>query len=175
MSHPPRAYRFLSTKRRVREDRRFVVGRGRYVADIRAEGVLHVALVPSDYPAARILAIDSAPSLAMPWVHYVLTGDELAAATEPLMSGLDIPGVRRYPLAVGQARYTGEWVAAVVAETRALAEDAAETVQIAWERLPHITSAEESLDPASPPVHPDHGSNILLDKTFVWGDVERHF
>jgi 2-furoyl-CoA dehydrogenase large subunit len=175
MSHPPGAHRFLSTRRRVREDRRFVVGRGRYVADIKAEGTLHVALVPSDYPAARILAIDAAEALAMPGVHYILTGEELAAATEPLMSGLDIPGVRRYPLAVGQARYAGEWVAAVVAETRALAEDAAEKVQIAWDRLPHITSAEQALDPASPPVHPDHGSNILLDKTFVWGDVERHF
>ncbi len=62
--------------------------------------------------------------LALPGVHYVLTGDELAAATDPLMNGLDTPKVRRYPLAVEQARYVGEWVAAVVAETRALAEDA---------------------------------------------------
>ena len=70
----------------------------------------------------------AAAALAMPGVHYVLTGEELAAATDPLMNGLDTPWCKRHPLAVGQARYAGEWVAAVVAESRALAEDAAERV-----------------------------------------------
>src|SRR5215831_17096792 len=82
----------------------------------------------ADHPAARILAIDKAEALAMPGVHYVLDGRELAAATQPLLAGLDTPKVPRRPLAVDVARYAGEWVAAVVAETRALAEDAAELV-----------------------------------------------
>jgi CO/xanthine dehydrogenase Mo-binding subunit len=175
MSRGPGSFRYVSTRRRVREDRRFVVGRGRYVADIKAEGTLHVALVPSQHAAARIVGIDAAEALAMPRVHCVLTGAELAAAVDPLMNGLDTPHVRRYPLAVGQVRYDGEWVAAVVAETRALAEDAAEKVRIAYESLPFVISAEEALDPESPRVHPEHGSNVLLDKTFIWGDVERHF
>ena len=122
MSADPSAFHFVSTNRRVREDRRFVAGHGNYVADIVPEGTLHVALLPSQYPSARILEIDSSAALAMPGVHYVLTGEELATAIDPLMNGLDTPNARRYPLAVGQTRYAGEWVVAVVAETRAQAD-----------------------------------------------------
>jgi CO/xanthine dehydrogenase Mo-binding subunit len=167
--------KFVSSGRRVREDRRMVAGHGRYVADIDVDGALHVALVPSQHPAARIVAIDAASALKMPGVHYVLTGEELANAVDPLMNGLDTPHVRRFPLAVGQVRYAGEWVAAVVADQRALAEDAAERVRIGYEPLPYVIDAEQALDHSSPPVHPAHGSNLLLDKTFVWGEVDRHF
>jgi 2-furoyl-CoA dehydrogenase large subunit len=167
--------KFVSSNRRVREDRRLVAGHGRYVADIAVDGALHVATVASQHPAARIVAIDGAAALNMPGVHYLLTGEELAKAVEPLMNGLDTPNVRRFPLAVGQVRYAGEWVAAVVAESRAQAEDAAEKVRVAYEPLPYVIDAEQALDPSSPPVHPAHGSNLLLDRTFVWGDVDRHF
>jgi 2-furoyl-CoA dehydrogenase large subunit len=171
----PSAFKFVATPRRVREDRRFVAGCGRFVADIRLPGMLHVALVPSQHAAARIVAIDRSSALAMPGVHAVITGVELAGAVDPLMNGLDTPGVRRFPLAVGQARYNGEWVAAVAADTRALAEDAAERVIIDYEPLPFVLDAEEALNPTSTPVHPEHGSNVLLDRTFVWGEVEEHF
>jgi 2-furoyl-CoA dehydrogenase large subunit len=168
-------FRYVSTTRRVREDRRFVVGRGTYVADVPAREMLHVALVPSPHPAAKIIAIDSAEALALPGVHYVLTGEELSGAVDPLMNGLDTPHVRRFPLAVGQTRYAGEWVAAVVAETRAVAEDAVELVQVEYDPLPHVINPERAYEPQSPPVHPGHGSNVLLDRTFVWGEVDRHF
>ena len=115
----------------MREDRRFVVGKGRFVADIDLPNTKHVALVTCPYPAARIVTIDKSAALAMPGVHYVLDGDELAGATLPLMTGLETPNVPRRPLAFEVARYAGEWVAAVVADTRALAEDAAEKVKVA--------------------------------------------
>lgn len=175
MSVDPSTFRFVSSNRRVREDRRFVAGHGRYVADISVEGMLHVALLPSQHPAARILSIDSTEALKMPGVHYVLTGEELAGATDQLMNGLDTPNVRRFPLAVGQTRYAGEWVAALVADTRAQAEDAIEKIRVAYEPLPYVINAEEALKPESAPVHPDHGSNVLLDRTFVWGEVDKHF
>ena len=127
------------------------------------------------YPAARIVAIDKSAALALPGVHYVLDGRELAAATQPLMAGLDTLHVQRRPLAVDVARYTGEWVAAVVADSRAGAEDAAELVRVDYERLPFVLDGEEAYSPNSPPVHADHGSNVLLDKNFVWGEVERDF
>ena len=116
-------FRFVATDRRVSEDRRFVVGKGRFAADIVPQGLKHVALVSSPHPAARIVSIDKSAALAMPGVHCVLDGYELAAATEPLAAGLDTPNVPRRPLAVDVARYAGEWVAAVVADSRALAED----------------------------------------------------
>ncbi|MDB5565247.1 MAG: aldehyde oxidase, partial [Tardiphaga sp.] len=175
MSADPSTFRFVSTNRRVREDRRFVAGQGRFVADVQLEGLLHVAILPSQHPAARIISIDASAALAMPGVHYVLTGDELAAATDPLMNGLDTPMVQRHPLAVGFTRYAGEWVAAVVADTRALAEDATEKLRVVYEPLPFVIKPEEALKPESAPVHPKHGSNVLLDRTFVWGEVDKHF
>jgi 2-furoyl-CoA dehydrogenase large subunit len=175
MNADPKTFRFVSTNRRVREDRRFVAGQGHFVADVALEDMLHVAVLPSPHPAARIVSIDASAALAMPGVHYVLTGDELAAATDPLMNGLDTPLIKRHPLAVEQVRYAGEWVVAVVADSRALAEDAAEKVDVGYELLPFVISAEDALKPDSPPVHPAHGSNVLLDRTFVWGEVEKHF
>ncbi len=175
MSAIEKQFRYVSSDRRVREDRRFVVGKGRFAADIVLPGMRHVALVTCPHPAARILAIDKSEVLAMPGVHCVLDGRELAAATEPLPAGLDTPRVPRRPLAVDVARYSGEWVAAVVADTRALAEDAAELVRVDYERLPFVLDGEAAFAPGSPAVHADHGSNVLLDRTFVWGEVEQDF
>jgi len=170
-----RINRFVGTDRRVREDRRFVAGKGNFVADIDLPGMRHVALVACPHAAARIRGIDKRAALKMPGVHYVLDGAELAQATVPLLAGLDTPNVLRRALAHEIARYSGEWVAAVVADTRALAEDAAEAVEVDYEPLPFVTDSEEALKKDAPLVHPAHGSNVLLDKTFVWGDVEKDF
>src|ERR1700716_4498582 len=97
MSADPLGFRFVSTNRRVREDRRFVAGHGHFVADVALEGMLHVAVLPSQHPAARIVSIDGSAALAMPGVHYVLTGDELATATAPLMNGRETHKARRRP------------------------------------------------------------------------------
>jgi len=171
----PGKFRFVSSDRRVREDRRFVVGKGNFAADIVPQGVKHVALVTCPYPAARIVSIDKSAALAMPGVLYALDGAELAGATNVLAAGMDTPNVPRRPLAVDVARYAGEWVAAVVADTRALAEDAAELVAVEYEPLPFILDGEEAYKPGSVLVHPAHGSNVLLDRTFVWGEVEKDF
>ena len=107
MTADPSTFRFVSTNRRVREDRRFVAGHGHFVADVALEGMLHVAVLPSQHPAARIVSIDASAALAMPGVHYVLTGDELAAATDPLMNGLDTPKVRSSSTLEPCAGWTG--------------------------------------------------------------------
>ena len=165
-------FKYIGQKRRVKEDRRFITGRGRFAADLRLPGTLHVAMVSSPYACAEILGIDASAALAMPGVRYVLTGEELFEHINPLLSGLDLPNVKRVPLARGRARYAGEWVAAVVAESRALAEDAAELVEIDYEMLDHVIDPEEAIKPDAPVVHPEHGSNVLIDKTWVWGDVD---
>ncbi len=170
----PGKFRFISSDRRVREDRRFVVGKGNFAADIVPQGVKHVALVTCPHPAAKIVSIDKSAALAMPGVHYVLDGAELAGATNVLATGLDTPNVPRRPLAVDVARYAGEWVVAVVADSRALAEDAAELVAIEYEPLPFVLDGEEAYK-GGVLVHPAHGSNVLLDRTFVWGEVEKDF
>jgi CO/xanthine dehydrogenase Mo-binding subunit len=159
----------------VREDRRFVAGQGRYVADITPPGTQHVTLVTSPYAHARIRAINAKAALELDGVATVLTGSDLAAHTAPLRQYLDIPNVRWYPLAVDESRYAGEWVAAVVASSRAIAEDAADLVEIDYDPLPVILDPERALEAGSPLVHEAHGSNILTHREFTWGDVDGDF
>ena len=168
-------YKFLSTPRRPVEDRRFVAGRGKFIADLDRPNMLHVAPLASHYAAAAINGIDASAALAMPGVVDVITGAELAAAVQPLMNGLNTPNVRRFPLAVDRVRYAGEWVCAVVAESRALAEDALEKIIVDATPQPFILDAETALLDTSAPVHPEHGSNLLLDRKFVWGPVDDDF
>src|SRR5262249_10794723 len=112
---------------------------------------------------------------AMPGVHYVLDGSELAGATLPLRPGPAPPSVPRRRRAVDPPRYSGKGLPAVVADTRALAEDAVEKIDIRYEPLPFVLDAEQAIKPGAVLVHAAHGSNVLLDRTFVWGQVENDF
>src|SRR5882724_12286570 len=131
----PYGFRYIGARRRTKEDPRFVTGRGRYAADIALPGLKHVALVASPHPSARIVSISTDAARAMPGVHYVLTGEELCAATDSLATGVDATKLTRWALARERVRYAGEWVAAVVADSRALAEDAAALVEVEYEPL----------------------------------------
>jgi 2-furoyl-CoA dehydrogenase large subunit len=168
-------FRYIGAKRRAKEHPRFVTGRGRYAADIVLAGTKHVALVASPHASARIASIKTDAARAAPGVLYVLTGEEFCANTDSLQIGVDAPKVTRWALARDVVRYAGEWVAAVVADTRALAEDAAELVEVEYETLPHVIDPEEALKPGAPLVHPAHGSNVLYHRRFVWGPVEDAF
>jgi 2-furoyl-CoA dehydrogenase large subunit len=165
-------YRWVSHHGPVREDRRFVTGRGRYVADITPPGTLHVGLVTSPHPHARITAIDASEALALDGVVAVLTGAEMAKDTEPLRQYLDVPAVQWRPLAVDATRYAGEWVAAVVATSRAVAEDGAERVAVDYDPLPFVVDPEVAVRDDAPLVHPDHGTNVMAHREFRWGDVD---
>ena len=85
----------------MREDRRFVAGHGRFVADVRLPGMVHVALVPSQHPPPRVLlrSMLRAALAKMPGVHAVVTGAEFAVAVDPMMNGLD--DTKRPALSVG--------------------------------------------------------------------------
>ena len=171
----PYGFRYIGAKRRTKEHPRFVTGRGRYAADIALPGLKHVALVASPHASAKILSIYTEAARAAPGVHYVLTGEEFCAATDSLPIGVDAPKVTRWALARERVRYAGEWVAAVVADTRALAEDAAELIEVEYEPLPHVTDAEQAIADTNVLVHPAHGSNVILHRNFVWGPVEDEF
>ena len=166
------SFRFIGKHRRAVEHKRFVVGKGRYAADIQLPGMLHIALVASPYASAKIKHIDATEALATPGVHAVLTGEELRQHIDAMLPGVDAPQVTRYPLAFDVTRYAGEWVAAVVADTRALAEDAAELVNVDYEQLPCVVDPQEALLPNATLVHPAHGTNVIFHRKFVWGPVE---
>ncbi len=168
-------YRWVSHSQGVREDQRFVTGNGRYVADLVQPGTLHVGLVTSPHAHARITAIDTQEALRVPGVVAVLTGEQLAKETEPLRQYLDLPDVHWRPLAVDETRYAGEWVAAVVAESRAQAEDGAELVVVDYEPLTSVLAPEAAMADDAPLVHPGNGTNIMTHREFTWGDVDEDF
>ncbi len=168
-------YHYVARKRRVKEDKRFVTGKGKYIQDVAVQDTKHVAILASPHPRAKILSINAEAALAVPGVLTVLTGDELAEHTSPLYHGPDVPNLRWYPLAHELTRYAGEWVAAVVAEDRYTAEDAVELIEVDYEPLEPVVDPEEALKPDAPLVHPDQGTNLVLEKDFVWGPVEEDF
>jgi len=168
-------FKYIGRERRTKEDKRFVLGAGKYVADIALPGCLHIAVVRSPHPCARIVAIRTEKALAMPGVHYVLTGAELEEYTKPLQQYLDTPNVRWYSLAVERTRYSGEWVAAVVADSRYLAEDAVEMVEVDYQPLPFVIDPDQALLADAVAVHPKHGSNVIYRRTFTWGAVADDF
>jgi carbon-monoxide dehydrogenase large subunit len=126
--------------RRV-EDARLLTGRGQFVDDFAFAGMLHCALVRSPHAHARIEKID-AIGAALPGVVAVFTGKDMAAdGVGPMSAGWALPGMvelPRWALARETVRHVGEPVAAVFAETKALAEDAAEEVAVDYEALPAI-------------------------------------
>jgi len=165
----------MSRPHPVREDRRFVTGHGRYVADITPPGTLHAGLVTSPHAHARIVSIDAADALKLDGVAAVVTGATLAESTEPLRQYLRLPAVQWRPLATGETRYAGEWVAVVVAASRVLAEDAAELVRVDYDPLPAVLDPEAAIRDDAPLVHAALGSNVLARREFAWGDVAGDF
>ena len=159
--------------------RRLLHGRGRYTDDIKLARTVHVVFVRSPYAHAAISAIDVAKAADSPGVVRIVTGEDVAALCSPWVGVLThLKGLKsapQYPLAMGRARWQGEPVVAVVAETRALAEDAAQLVEIDWDPLTAVTDAEAALDPGSPVIHPDLGDNLAYQRAVDTGGVEEAF
>ena len=175
MTDPASNLRYVTRKRRVKEDKRFESGTGNYVQDVVLPDTKHAAVLQSPHPNARIASIDKRQAEALAGVHAVLTGAELAEHIDPIRLGLKRPEVKWYPLAVGTARYVGEWVAVVVADDPYIAEDALELIDVDYEPLEPIMDPEEAFEEKSRLVHPGHGSNVLYHGHFTWGEVEDDF
>jgi len=158
---------------------RHVAGRGAYTDDLVLPRMLHAAFVRSPHAHARIAAIDPAEARAMPGVLAVVTGREMAERCEPWVGILrNYPGMKsapQYPLALDKAVWQGEPVAAVVAESRALAEDACARVRVTWEPLPAVVDGETALAPDAPLIHPELGDNLVLETRVAAGDVDAAF
>lgn len=160
--------------------RRTVAGRGHYTDDIILPRTLHAAFVRSPHAHARILQIDTAEAAGMPGVALVMTGAELAKrCTGPWIGTLacfeGMKSAPQYAMAVDRACWQGEPVVMVVAESRAVAEDACDHIAIDWEVLPVTTAAETALDANTPVLHPDLGDNLAFTKVIDRGDVDKAF
>src|SRR5207247_4227149 len=126
----------------------------------------HVAFVRSPHAHARIAASATAAAKAAPGVIAVVTGAELAKVITPWVGVLThLKGIKSAPqhaIAVERACWQGEAVCAVVARSRAEAEDACELVEVSYEELPAVTDAETALDAGTPLIHPELGDTLTF-------------
>jgi carbon-monoxide dehydrogenase large subunit len=151
-----------------KEDRRFLTGQGRYVADIDLPRQAYAAFLFSPHAHARIRRIDASAARALPGIHAVLTGAEWQedglGTIDPEVMPEDMGGpkgfrTKRPPLAIDRVRYVGERVAAVIATSEALARDAAELVGVDYEVLPAVVGAPDAVRPGAPVVHDGAANN----------------
>jgi 2-furoyl-CoA dehydrogenase large subunit len=160
-----------------KEDKRLTQGQGVFVDDVKRHGMGYVHFVRSPYAHAHITSIDVSAAEQIKGVYGTLTGEEVAALTDPFFQLSTPPGanVKDYALAVGKVRYVGEPIVAVVAETRELARDASELVEVEYEPLAAVVDARHALDEATPVLHEDSGSNLMWEGVYEWGDLDAAF
>jgi CO/xanthine dehydrogenase Mo-binding subunit len=159
-----------------KEENRLLRGRGKFADDIKRREMLYLSFVRSPYAHARILNIDTSVADVLPGVASTLTGPEIRSRTQSFIEIGPDPAARikDYPLALAKVRYQGEPVAAVVAASPALAEDAAELVEVEYEALEPVLDAEQALRDESI-LHEEAGTNRIWHGIFEYGDVERAF
>ena len=154
-----------SVKRK--EDKRLLTGEGQYLADLVLPRMVYMGLIRSHHAHARIASINVSQAASLAGVMAVITGDEFKG-WDPILSDLSVPNLpgetkrpRYWPLPMGEVKYVGEPVVAVVARDKYLLEDALELVDIEYEPLPTILDPEKALKPEAPLLYPEWGDNIV--------------
>jgi len=168
-----------------REDRRLLMGRGQFVADLKLPDTLHAVFVRSQVAHAHIRSVDLSRAAAAPGVAYVLNGAELAQLLPPVPdTQLSLPrkwttqvqhaflNPQQPLLAYDKVRHVGEALAVILAESRYLAEDAAELVTVDLDPLPAIVDPEAALLPGSPVLHDKYQTNLIGEFRIAKGDVD---
>ena len=158
---------------------RLTEGRGQYVDDIELPRMAHVVYWRSPVAHARIIRIERDFARMMPGVLAVYDGADLAAICKPWVATLShLAGIKsapQYPMAMERACWQGEPVVAVVAKTRAEAEDALQHLQVEWEALPAALDMNTALDAATPVIHPELGDNLCFARSLDTGGVDEAF
>jgi carbon-monoxide dehydrogenase large subunit len=158
--------RLLGASIKRREDPRFITGKGNYTDDLKLAGMTHAVFVRSPHANAKIRKIDTTKAAKMPGVVAIFTGKDLAGVNS-LPCGWLLPELKippHMPLAIDAARYVGDPVAIVIAESQSAASDGAEAVEVDWEVLPSVTSTEKAAAKGSPQIHEVAPGNVA----FAW-------
>jgi carbon-monoxide dehydrogenase large subunit len=161
-----------------KEDPELLTGQARYTDDIAVQGMLWMAVVRSPYAHARIMKVDLSKALAMEGVVAAFSGQDFEWAGPLLMAWpvtADLNNPPHYPLSKDKARYQGDGVAVVVAESRGLAADAAEAVEVDYEPLSAVVDMEKALADRSAIVHDEFGTNKCYTWKLTNGDVDKVF
>jgi aerobic carbon-monoxide dehydrogenase large subunit len=179
--------RYFGAAVRRREDPRFLRGEARFVDDVVLPGQLHAAFLRSPHAHARLVRLSVDAARAMPGVAGAFTFADLEPWLRPLpLFGAAPPGLAaavrfdvrqapQYALCRDRARYVGEVVAMVVADSRPRAEDALERIDVEWEPLPAVVDMIAAAEPGSALVHTDWGTNVAVGFTHAIGDADRAF
>ena len=157
------------------EDIALLTGGGRYLDDLPLPvGTLYAAVVRSPIAHGKIISVDIEPALQIKGVRAILTIDDVQAWSNPLVVAVKTP-MRQWVLANEYVRYVGEPIAVVIAESRALAEDGVEKVELNIQPLPAVVDVDIALSDTSIILHKDIGSNCVLDRSHQYGDPEGAF
>ena len=165
------------------EDPRILSGQGNYLDDVTLPGMLHAAFLRSAVPHGRLLSVDASEARDLPGVVAVYTGEDLKGLTEPVVGGAVsgfnmIPGMALptfYALATDKVRHVGDPIALVVAESRRVAEDAAELVVEDIDMLDAVVTYADAVDPTKPLLYEELGDNVNLSMPTSFGDIEAAF
>ncbi|HRQ36567.1 MAG TPA: xanthine dehydrogenase family protein molybdopterin-binding subunit [Chloroflexota bacterium] len=172
------ATQFFGERIKRNEDPRLLTGQALFTDDVNLPGMAHAAFVRSPYAHARILSIDASMAVEKEGVLAVITAVDLGDYWQPGPLLVPPPPVKdivfnqrtQVPLAKDKVRHVGEPVALVIAESRYIAEDAAELVFVDYEPLTAVTDLERALQPDAPVLHDDLGSNISAHVVQKKGD-----
>lgn len=157
-----------------KEDKRFITGKGRYTDDVRLHGMTHAQFIRSPHAHARIKAVDTSEAMKMPGVIAVLTGQELVDdKIGNLICGWMVHSTDGTPMKMGAwpamapeiVRFVGQAVAVVIAESRNLAKDAAEKVEVTYEELTPVPNITAAIADDAPQLHPEAPGNVVYDWT----------
>src|SRR3954469_19575156 len=172
------AQRYVGHRVARAEAPRLRPGHGLYVDDVTVRGMLHAHFVRSPFAHAQIRGIDVEDARRHPGVIAVYTGADIAALTHPFMGFLPLPDLYHpmfFALATDKVRLAGDPVAPVVAESRYVAEDAAQLVVVDYEELAPIATIEHALDSTRPAIWPGPGGNVMQRDRRDYGDVDAAF
>lgn len=166
---------FLGASVLRKEDPALLSGRGRYADDLPVPtGTLHAHVVRSPHAHARIAGIDPTEALAQDGVWAVMTGEDVRKLSDPFLIALKAP-IHQWSLAVERVRYVGEPVALVVAESRYLAEDAADLLRIDYEPLEAVIDPKAACGTSAPLLHAEAKTNEISVRKFSYGDTRSAF
>src|SRR4029453_1543126 len=157
--------RLLGASIKRREDPRFITGKGNYTDDLKLAGMTHAVFVRSPHANAKIRKIDTTKASKVPGVVAIFTGKDMAGVNS-LPCGWLLPELKippHMPLATDAARYVGDPVAIVIAESQSAASDGAEAVEVDWEVLPSVTSTEKAGAKGSPQIHEVAPGNVAFN------------
>ncbi len=158
-----------------KEDEALLTGRARFIDDLTpVAGIRFAAILRSQHPHARIVNIDISHALKLPGVRDVVTGKDIATFIGPVPSVVKAP-IAYYPIAIDCARYVGEPVAVVVADSRYIAEDACELIDVEYEVLAAVADLKSAMAPDAPVIYDKVGSNIVNRRSFRYGDPDKAF